>query len=370
MKKLLTLAALATLPMSAMAHHGHNSQFDVTKIVKVSGVITDLGFVNPHAYVYFDVTGENGEVVNWHCEMRAASVMKRSGWTADMFKNGTAIDVVGVASRKEANGCYVETVALAGGEAIERYAQLEENKLEVNTERPAKTAWGVPYIGGDWAAEQRLVGAVSAAVAAPADAGGPPGAGGPPRRGGGTPLEYSVEGLAALKIAEATISEAAAETATGRLDCNPRDFFRDWTFDQPSNRIIQEENKIVLKYGFMDTERTIHLDMKEHPANITSSFAGHSIGHWDGDVLVVDTVGFAPSVSWGRGRTSINSVKSDQLHVVERFTLDTEKGSLTRAYTSDDSLYWAEGQQQSGQDVVLLADYPWEPYACDDRTVE
>ncbi len=47
-----------------------------------------------------------------------------------------------------------------------------------------------------------------------------------------------------------------------------------------------------MTYGFMNIVRTIHLDMDSHPENITPSLAGHSIGKWEGDTLVVDTIGF------------------------------------------------------------------------------
>jgi hypothetical protein len=195
MNKTLTLVTIFTLlPGGLLAHHGTSSQFDASRIVEISGVVTDLGFVNPHSYVYLDVTTETGEVVNWHCEMRASSVLKRSGWTEEMFANGTEVDIVGTMSRAEDNGCYIETIAFNGGEPIERYAQIEENQLEPETTRPLTTAWGDPYIAGDWAANQRLVGAISGPNAAPR----------PPRggRGRGLQIELSAMGeAAAAKIA-------------------------------------------------------------------------------------------------------------------------------------------------------------------------
>lgn len=352
MNKTLTLATIFTLlPGGLLAHHGTTSQFDASRIVEISGVVTDLGFVNPHSYVYLDVTTESGEVVNWHCEMRASSLLKRSGWTEEMFANGTKVDIVGTMSRAEDNGCYIETIAFNGGEPIERYAQIEENQLQPETTRPLVTAWGDPYIAGDWAANQRLVGAVSGPNAAPR----------PPRggRGRGPRIELSAAGEAAA----AEIASASEEGVAGRLDCSPRDFFSDWTFDQPANRIEQEQDQIILRYGFMDTVRTIHMDMPEHPAALEPSWAGHSIGKWEDGVLVVDTVGFSV-VSNRRG------THSEKFHAVERFTLDSESGTLVRTYVGEDPLFWNPGQQQTGEDTVYLADYPYEPYACDDRTVE
>lgn len=354
MKKLLVLAlALVLYPASILAHHGHTSQFDPETIIELSGEITDLAFVNPHAYVYVDVTDDSGKVVNYYCEMRAGSLMRRSGWTKEMFTNGTKVDIVGIASRKEANGCYIETIAFNGGAPIERYAQIDANKLKADTERAAAAASGVPNIAGDWAAQQNLIGAISGPNAM--SMGPPMGMGMGGRRGGGRTLTDA--GTAALE----RLSKAAAPE-DGRLDCNPRDFFRDWIFDQHPNRITQEQDKITLQYGFMDTTRVIHIN-GSHPDNIEPSFAGHSIGVWHNDTLYVHTRGFAE-------KTRRGNVTSEQYQSFERFTLDADKNALTRSYSAIDPAFWAKGQIQNGSDTVYLSDYPYEPYECDDRTVE
>ena len=59
------------------------------------------------------------------------------------------------------------------------------------------------------------------------------------------------------------------------------------------------------------------------------SRAGHSIGKWDGNTLVVDTVGFADGYLDGRGGVK----HSDQLQVVEKFTFDPKEGSISREYS-------------------------------------
>jgi hypothetical protein len=381
MKKLILLTAIASaLPISALAHHGSNSQFDNTKPVNVSGVVTKIRFVNPHAYVYFDVTDKDGNVANWHCEMRAASALKRSGWSAEMFKPGTTITVDGVASRKEATGCYINTIALGDAEAISRYDQFEENKGEIDTNRADKTPWGDPNIAGDWAAQQRIPGA--AAAGGGRGAGGP-GAGGPGAEGrggerGGRPggarggrgggIELTDAGTAALAALTKAAEESGAGTSGNTLDCKPRNFFSDWTFDQHTNLIVQEQDSITMKYGFMDTTRIIHMNMDKHPSSITPSFAGHSIGHWEDDVLVVDTIGFEEGLIL-RG-PNIAGAKSDQYHTIERISVDNEKGELTIAYEATDPLYWKEGQKESGSNTVYLSDLPWEPYNCEDLTVQ
>jgi hypothetical protein len=53
------IVALAAWPAASSAHHGIIN-FDMSKEVDVSGIVTRLAFVNPHSWLYFDVTGENG----------------------------------------------------------------------------------------------------------------------------------------------------------------------------------------------------------------------------------------------------------------------------------------------------------------------
>ena len=116
-----------------------------------------------------------------------------------------------------------------------------------------------------------------------------------------------------------------------------------------------------MQYGFMGLTRTIHLDVTEHPAVLAPSVAGHSIGRWEGDVLVVDTVGFAPGVLSADAIT----MHSDQLRIVERFTLDSEAGALRRTYVAEDPLFFSG--QYTGSDNVFIADLPYESYNCDER---
>ncbi len=347
-KSIITLVAFALMPLLTYAHHGTAGQFDASKIIQVKGVISDVAFVNPHAYVYVDVTSDDGQTETWNCELRASSVMRRSGWTKEMFANGIDVDIVGVAARADPLGCYVETISFNGGPPIERYAQIEENQLEPEKERAKLTSWGDSYIGGDWAATQRLVGAISGPDAMGMAMGG----------GRGAAVQFTEEGQRALQ----RLTTSEDDNVTGRLDCTPRDFFLDWIFDQPSNRIVQEEDKIVLMYGFMDTVRTIHMNKPEHPENIVPSWAGHSIGKWEDSVLVVDTVGFTEGAYRG-------NVHSTSYRTVERFSLNDEMG-LVRSYTAYDLDYWQEGEVITGEQIVYLADYPYEPYKCDDRSVE
>jgi hypothetical protein len=97
-----------------------------------------------------------------------------------------------------------------------------------------------------------------------------------------------------------------------------------------------------------------------HPANVTPSADGHSIGRWDSGVLVVDTVGFSPGTLLG------TTPHSAQLHVVERFSLDATTGTLKRDVVAEDPLYYAA--QYTRSDTMIVSTVPYAAEVCADLT--
>jgi hypothetical protein len=361
------------------AHHGI-SNFDLNKDLTLRGTVTRVDFVNPHSWLYLDVKDASGSFANWRCEMRANTVLRRSGWTPAMFKVGSAITITGSPDRAAPNTCYLGTVTFADGSSMDRYGQRQV-RVASTTTRAARLPNGDPNIAGDWAAEQRVMtdprgisGAfLPLSVASKLKPGEVPegqrafpGARGTPESLAADPIHASWVRPSPVELTDAGKRAVQnldfSTTDNPRLRCEPTNILFDWTFDTVVNRIEQSPQRITLKYGFMDLTRTIHLNQATHPANLKPSVAGHSIGKWEKDVLVVDTVGFAPGVLSADART----MHSAQLHVVERFTFDAQKHTLVRAYIAEDPLYF-KGQYK-GSDTMYAAEVPHAPYGCDDRS--
>ena len=153
------VVALAAWPAASSAHHGIIN-FDMSKEVDVSGIVTRLAFVNPHSWLYLDVTGENGRVTAWRCELRGATVLRRSGWSPEMFAPGTRIRLTGAPDRFEPNTCYLGTIVFENGTRIDRYGQITRPAPEATTAtsaRPKRLPNGQLNISGEWAAEQRVL---------------------------------------------------------------------------------------------------------------------------------------------------------------------------------------------------------------------
>ena len=98
---LLIVAAgmLLTAIAPALAHHAFSAEFDQSKPVKVSGEITRLEWVNPHAWIFIDAKDPDGKVVGWRFEMGAPNALLRAGWSKSDIKVGTAVTISGFQAR-------------------------------------------------------------------------------------------------------------------------------------------------------------------------------------------------------------------------------------------------------------------------------
>lgn len=363
---------LAMSPLSLEAHHGI-ANFDLNTDIELTGVVTDVTFINPHSWLYLDVTEADGTVTPWRCELRGGTVLRRSGWSPEMFPPGLEITITGSPDRRDPTTCYLGTAIFPDGTTIDRYGQRGTRESAAPVQRAARRANGDPNLTGDWASEQRvmtdprgLMGTlVPVSVADQFEPGDVPEGGQafPGARGTSISLQDDpVDSFWNQRPSILPLTPAGARAIEGfdgasadnpRLRCEATNILFDWTFEADVNRIVQSDTEIRILYGSMGIDRTIHLDGREHPADIEPSLAGHSIGHWEDDVLIVDTIGFAPGILSADGRLP----HSGELHVVERFTLDPERMALSREYVAEDPLYF-EGQY-SGRDVVLIADLPY-----------
>lgn len=362
-----TLAIVTACGISAVsqAHHGFG-QFERSIQVDIDGVITGIDFVNPHAYLHLDVTGDDGETIAMRCEMRAATLMRRSGWSEEMFVTGAPATIHGFGHRTDPAACYLEDITIGDAPGFNRNDQFETDTGVDISNRPLRLASGEVNLSGDWAQEQYVI------AVPPSGSGGnlvpksmKPGiesgelsmADVPPSGWGPRPVTFTARGQA-----EADAFQMWSTDDNPRLRCEPTSIIFDWTFDGAVNRITQAGDRIVINYGLYSFERVVHMNMDEHPENIEPSYAGHSIGRWEGDVLVVDTIGFEPGV------IAAPVKNSEQLHIVERFSLNPETHELRRDFVAEDPIYFTD--QYVGYDLVLPADVPYVAHRCDELAPE
>src|SRR6187399_2824178 len=97
-------------------------------------------------------------------------------------------------------------------------------------------------------------------------------------------------------------------------------------------RILQTDTHTFLLFeGNIHSYRQIFMDGRKHPADLDPTWYGHSVGHWEGDTLVVDTVGFNDKFWLDRA----GSPHTAKMHVTEKFTR-TNMNTIVYDYTVDD----------------------------------
>jgi hypothetical protein len=96
-------------------------------------------------------------------------------------------------------------------------------------------------------------------------------------------------------------------------------------------QIVQTPKEVIELFEYDHTVRHIFIDGRKHPDDVTPSYNGHSIGHWEGDTLVVDTIGLNGKMWLDR----VGHPDSDQMHIIERIHRVDDK-TLQVDFTFDD----------------------------------
>jgi hypothetical protein len=93
-RRALTAAVcLIFLAVPVLAHHSPAAEFDQSKTVRVTGVLTKVDWINPHVYWYVDAKDESGKTVMWSFEGLPPGMLHRGGVTRDMLKLGETVTV-------------------------------------------------------------------------------------------------------------------------------------------------------------------------------------------------------------------------------------------------------------------------------------
>jgi len=136
--------------------------------------------------------------------------------------------------------------------------------------------------------------------------------------------------------------------------CKPSGGPRQWLTPYGAELLELPEQKLayIFDIGGPHTYRTIFMDGRKHPQNLEPSYYGHSIGWWEGDTLVVDTIGFNEGFWIDRGQLP----HTTQLHLIEKYTRTAlnamkyeltveDPGAYTAPFTGTSTLRWENGTE-------------------------
>jgi hypothetical protein len=306
MRCLLLVGALVAAP--AFAHHS-GSAYDMARVITIEGTVASLSWANPHIYMTVETRGPDGAPRLQAIEAMSVAQARGLGLRREAISPGQRV-VVRAASNRGGSGerAFGITVTTSDGATmpLSSFARLSA------APPPAIEAEG---LAGPWAPTVQSFGAVVAA---------------------GAVAPVTEAGRAAR--AEA-IRRYQAPGGTGAGICTPLSPPLLHVF--PDLRTIEVTDTTVVirsETNGVNQERIVHLDQKTHASGLEPAVEGHSIGRWDGETLVIDTVGFAPSVS--PDLTWLPTHKDT--HLVEKLTLTQDRRHLDYEATLEIPEYLAQ----------------------------
>ena len=338
------------------AHHELSAEFDDKKPVTLRGTVSKLEWNNPHVYFFMDVRDARGAVANWALELASPSELKQSGWTRESLRVGDSVTVEGNLARDGSKLAEAKAVTLAGGKKLSAPTS-EALAAAPRSNQPAKPTpkWPdghsrlgpLPGEKGYWAYP-------SAASLVENTAGA---------------IRMNANGLLA-NLADAGKVAPFQPWAKGLYEYRQRVLLKDdpmvsclppggprmmmvahgvQFLEQPDRQRI-----FVMSGGGNRNWRLINLDGRPLPGveDESPTYFGYSVGKWEGDTLVVNSIGYAERFWFSNGGLP----HTEHLKLTERFsrpdfnTLKYEvtigdDGAYTRPWTSGWTLGWVPNEE-------------------------
>jgi hypothetical protein len=114
----VSTVALLVAASSAWAHHAFAAEFDINKPLKLQGVVTEMEWINPHAWIHLDVKGPDGKITSWMVEGGSPNILLRRGFTKKSLEKGTEVIVEGYAAKNGENRANGANITFKDGKRL------------------------------------------------------------------------------------------------------------------------------------------------------------------------------------------------------------------------------------------------------------
>jgi len=114
----VTACLMVLLAVPLAAHHSFAAQYDRTKPKTLTGPVTKLDWINPHARFFIDNKEADGKVINWEVELGPPAMLMRNGWTRTSLVIGATVTVNGSLAKDGSHLLNASTVTLSDGKRV------------------------------------------------------------------------------------------------------------------------------------------------------------------------------------------------------------------------------------------------------------
>lgn len=333
-KHALTITAAAVVFASPVFSHHSDFGLNMDAVVTFEGTVTEFNWRNPHIYITVGTADET----EWTLQMGSTVVVTRMGWTRESLSVGDRVMVEAHAALNGRPYGLLNTIEKEGG--IELPTSFDAATGEPLLREPEATV-STSTLEGIWMAD------TSKLVSYP----------------GG--LDGFFTALLRLtekgQTARVSYSEISEQNPGLRCIGLPTPSTIVLTNLYPLEiRINEDEETVGIRTEYFDEERTVYMDGRQHPEDNERTYAGHSIGWWEEDTLVVDTSNFTDHRSPYQ-----NGIPSGvQKHLVERYRLTEDGTRAVVEFMLEDSEYIAEPMIHS-RELVYSPQMKLSRFDCD-----
>jgi hypothetical protein len=393
MRKLKTIASLAILgigiavaPLS-LAHHSAVA-FDKTKTQVVKGTVTRFIWRNPHLSVQLDVAADDGSTEEWRIEGGSTREMVANGFDRESLQEGDEVTVLVNPLKSGAVGGLMQGLTLADGRTFGMeevsYAAAPANPLSSERQLPSLTEYVPPPAGETWQVrEARTRPDPLPMTKGRVGSGDIPGALDPEHLAKPWPKPpFDMTGTWEFR------GEVAEQAHYGQYEFKPHPEFTEKSkkiyaeyqeYARAGKRYIEPTAfcypagmpRLMTRYGALmilqyptvvyivsrlnNEMRVIFLDGRERePENIRDkNWSGESLGHWEGDTLVIETEGFTDD----NHLIQQGIFAGDQLKITERYTMLNDGNTIKMEFIMTDPEHWiGEWRHTKFRDRLLNSD--------------
>ena len=298
-----------------LAHHSFAAEFEPDKRAELSGTVVQVWWNNPHIRYRLQVAGAGGATEDWELQASSITAMQQLGRNQSTVKVGDELKVAGEVGRNGAKKLYVRSILRPDGTRIVT-GRGDSNGPDPNQVHatPGKNyGYGnsrndYPVdITGPW--RNRYKFRVTVDDLEP------------------KPTPFTAEGRALFAATDHFQDPALRCLALGL----PRLFGSPYNMD-----IVDAGSHYVMLHVEHNTPRRIWMDGRKPAADTQPSSLGFSVGHWEGDdVLVIETTNLLPGWLDGSGLP----MKGEGTRIVERYELTADRLAMDRIMTIYDPYY-------------------------------